>query len=67
VHCLNALWIVKKEPKTAFPYSTGSFIKSAIKYLTVVIPAKAGIQVVNGCRIKSGTTEHRLFCRRINK
>ena len=32
-------------------------IASAIKYLNIVIPAKAGIQVGTGCRIKSGMTE----------
>jgi hypothetical protein len=29
----------------------------AIKCLNIVIPAKAGIQVGTGCRIKSGMTE----------
>jgi len=32
-------------------------ITPAIKYLNIVIPAKAGIQVATGCRIKSGMTE----------
>jgi len=32
-------------------------ITPAIKYLNIVIPAKAGIQVGTGCRIKSGMTE----------
>ena len=32
-------------------------ITQAIKYLNIVIPAKAGIQVGTGCRIKSGMTE----------
>jgi len=32
-------------------------ITPAIKYLNIVIPAKAGIQVAAGCRIKSGMTE----------
>jgi hypothetical protein len=32
-------------------------IAPAIKYLNIVIPAKAGIQVGTGCRIKSGMTE----------
>jgi len=32
-------------------------ITSAIKYLNIVIPAKTGIQVGTGCRIKSGMTE----------
>ena len=32
-------------------------ITSAIKYLNIVIPAKAGIQEGTGCRIKSGMTE----------
>ena len=34
-----------------------SYITPAIKYLNIVIPAKAGIQVGTGCRIKSGMTE----------
>jgi len=33
------------------------YITSAIKYLNIVIPAKAGIQEGTGCRIKSGMTE----------
>jgi len=33
------------------------YITPAIKYLDIVIPAKAGIQVGTGCRIKSGMTE----------
>ena len=33
------------------------FITPAIKYLNIVIPAKAGIQAGTGCRIKSGMTE----------
>jgi hypothetical protein len=42
-------------------------IKQAVKYLTVVIPAKAGMQVVSGCRIKSsGMTEFSLYCHRVN-
>jgi hypothetical protein len=41
-------------------------IKPAIKYPTVVIPAKAGIQAAIGCRIKFGMTEFSLFCRRVN-
>jgi len=32
-------------------------INPAIKYLNIVIPAKAGIQAGTGCRIKSGMTE----------
>ena len=32
-------------------------INPAIKYLQIVIPAKAGIQKYTGCRIKSGMTE----------
>jgi len=32
-------------------------ITPAIKYLNIVIPAKAGIQEGTGCRIKSGMTE----------
>ena len=32
-------------------------ITPAIKYLNIVIPAKAGIQMGTGCRIKSGMTE----------
>ena len=32
-------------------------ITPAIKCLNIVIPAKAGIQVGTGCRIKSGMTE----------
>jgi aspartyl-tRNA(Asn)/glutamyl-tRNA(Gln) amidotransferase subunit C len=32
-------------------------IAPAIKYPNIVIPAKAGIQVGTGCRIKSGMTE----------
>jgi len=32
-------------------------ITPAIKYLNIVIPAKAGIQEGTGCRIKSGITE----------
>ena len=32
-------------------------IAPAIKYLHIVIPAKAGIQAGTGCRIKSGMTE----------
>ena len=32
-------------------------ITPAIKYLNIVIPAKAGIQEGPGCRIKSGMTE----------
>jgi len=32
-------------------------IAPAIKYLNIVIPAKAGIQEGTGCRIKSGMTE----------
>jgi len=32
-------------------------ITPAIKHLNIVIPAKAGIQVGTGCRIKSGMTE----------
>jgi len=34
-----------------------SSITPAIKYLNIVIPAKAGIQEGTGCRIKSGMTE----------
>ena len=34
-----------------------SYINPAIKYLAIVIPAKAGIQEYTGCRIKSGMTE----------
>ena len=33
------------------------YITPAIKYLKIVIPAKAGIQEYTGCRIKSGMTE----------
>jgi len=33
------------------------YITPAIKYLNIVIPAKAGIQEGTGCRIKSGMTE----------
>ena len=32
-------------------------ITPAIKYLNIVIPAKAGIQEGTGCRIKSGMME----------
>jgi hypothetical protein len=32
-------------------------VTPAILYLRVVIPAKAGIQMDPGCRIKSGMTE----------
>ena len=35
----------------------GLNITPAIKYLNIVIPAKAGIQEGTGCRIKSGMTE----------
>jgi len=34
-----------------------TYITPAIKYLNIVIPAKAGIQEGTGCRIKSGMTE----------
>jgi len=34
-----------------------SNITPAIKYVNIVIPAKAGIQVGTGCRIKSGMTQ----------
>jgi len=37
--------------------STLLHITPAIKYLNIVIPAKAGIQEGTGCRIKSGMTE----------
>ena len=43
--------------KNDFLYLILSYITSAIKYLNIVIPAKAGIQVGTGCRIKSGMTE----------
>jgi hypothetical protein len=33
------------------------FNTPAVRYVTVVIPAKAGIQKDTGCRIKSGMTE----------
>ena len=36
--------------------SWGDFITPAIKYVTDVIPAKAGIQKDTGCRIMSGMT-----------
>ena len=36
---------------------SGFNITPAIKYLNIVIPAKAGIQEGTGCRIKSGMTE----------
>jgi len=36
---------------------SGDIITPAIKYLNIVIPAKAGIQEGTGCRIKSGMTE----------
>ena len=38
-------------------YLTSDNITPAIKYLNIVIPAKAGIQEGTGCRIKSGMTE----------
>jgi len=34
-----------------------NYFTPAIKYLNIVIPAKAGIQEGTGCRIKSGMTE----------
>ena len=43
-----------------------SYINPAIKYLAIVIPAKAGIQEYTGCRIKSGMTEVSLFNGRVN-
>jgi hypothetical protein len=42
-----------KKLKTGFILN----ITPAVKYPTVVIPAKAGIQKGTGCRIKSGMTE----------
>ena len=50
---LSLLWSLK------FPLLKGSgeYITPAIKYLNIVIPAKAGIQEGTGCRIKSDTTE----------
>jgi len=38
-------------------YSFFGNITPAIKYLNIVIPAKAGIQEGTGCRIKPGMTE----------
>jgi len=38
-------------------YKEGLFINPAIKYLPIVITAKAGIQEYTGCRIKSGMME----------
>jgi len=37
--------------------SNSLHITPTIKYLKIVIPAKAGIQEYTGCRIKSGMTE----------
>lgn len=42
-------------------------ISPAIQYSKGVVPAKAGTQVVHGCRIKSGMPEMSLFSCRINK
>ena len=39
------------------PSQITNIITPAVKYPTVVIPAKAGIQKDTGCRIKSGMTE----------
>jgi len=44
-------------PTIIFPITPAGYITPAIKYLNIVIPAKAGIQVGTGCRIKSGMTE----------
>ena len=41
----------------SFDVGCSFFITQAIKYLNIVIPAKAGIQESTGCRIKSGMTE----------
>ena len=46
-----------KVPKVkACAFSAHYCIVPVIKYLDIVIPAKAGIQVGTGCRIKSGKT-----------
>jgi hypothetical protein len=37
-------------------HNTKHVITPVVKYPTVVIPAKAGIQKGTGCRIKSGMT-----------
>jgi hypothetical protein len=42
-------------PSSANPENI-DFITPAIKYIKVVIPAKAGIQTGTGCRINSGMT-----------
>jgi hypothetical protein len=55
---MQGIWIFSQNPsfRSTLLEMILKIITPAIKYVTVVIPAKAGIQKDTGCRIMSGMT-----------
>ena len=56
---LGAFYVYNRDQikEVCYGCDSSQYITPAIKYLNIVIPAKAGIQEGTGCQIKSGMTE----------